>query len=78
MKKDNSIKNVLSRGTSVAQSVKCPTPDFSSGHDFAVHGFKPCIGICAANNAVCLGFSLFPSFSAPYHLHISLSLSLSK
>ena len=28
-------------GAWVAESVKHPTLDFGSGHDFTVHGFKP-------------------------------------
>ena len=33
-------------GTWVAQSVKCPTPDFDSGHDLMVHEFGSCMGLC--------------------------------
>ena len=35
------------RGTWVAQSVKCLTLGFGSGHDLAVHEFKSHIGLCA-------------------------------
>ena len=28
-------------------SVKCPTLDFSSGHDLTVGGIDLCIGLCA-------------------------------
>ena len=35
------------RDTLVAQSVKCLTLGFSSGHDLSVHGFKPRIGLSA-------------------------------
>ena len=37
------------RGTWVAQSVKCPTPDFSSnsGHDLMVREMEPHIGLSA-------------------------------
>ena len=31
----------------MAQVVKHPTLDFGSGHDLAVCGFKPQIGLCA-------------------------------
>ena len=34
------------RGAWVAQLVKQPILDFSSGHDLTVHGFKPCIRLC--------------------------------
>ena len=33
-------------GAWVAQSVKCPTLDFGSGHDLTVHEFQPCIRLC--------------------------------
>ena len=35
------------RGAWVAQSVKCLTLGFGSGHDLAVRGFEPCNGLCA-------------------------------
>ena len=65
----------------MAQSVKCPTLDFHSGHDLKVHEIDPRIGLCSDSEA-CLGFSLFLSFSAlplltQIHVH-SLPLSLSK
>ena len=41
------LKNLLSRGTWMAQLVKCLTLDFSSGHDLMVHEFEPHIGLCA-------------------------------
>ena len=37
------------RGPWLAQSVKCPTLDFGSGHDLRVHGIEPCIKLCADN-----------------------------
>ena len=57
------------RGVWVAQSVKCETLDFSSGHDLAGGGIEPCIGLCVEPAR-----SLCPS---PTHA-CSLSLSLSK
>ena len=63
-----------SRGTCVAQSVKCPTLGFSSGHDLTVCGFEPCNGLCPDSGA-CSGFSL--STPPPVSLSFSLSLSLS-
>ena len=35
------------QGAWVAQSVKCPTLDFSSGHDLPVHEIEPCVRLCA-------------------------------
>ena len=34
------------RGAWVVQSVKRPTLDFGSGHDFIAHEIKPCVGLC--------------------------------
>ena len=42
------IKSVF-RGASVTQSVKHPTLDFGSGHDFMVHGIESCVGLCIDN-----------------------------
>ena len=39
------FKNVSSRGTCVAQLVKCPTLGFGSGHDLRVCEFKPHTGL---------------------------------
>ena len=39
------FRMIASRGTWVAQSVKCQTLDFGSGHDLTVHEFKSCIGL---------------------------------
>ena len=57
----------------MAQSVKCLTLDFSSGHDLTVQGFEPCIGLCT-DSAEPAWDSLSPSPYVP-SLHI---LSLSK
>ena len=63
------------RGTWVGQSVKCLTPDFSSGHDM-VCGFKTHIRLCA--DTVEPGWdSLSPSLSLPLPYSL-LSLFLSK
>ena len=65
----------MNRGAWVAQSV---VSEFSSGHDLAVHKFKPRVGLCADGSepGACFGFcvslSLCPS---PVH---ALSLSVSK
>ena len=55
-------------GASVAQSVKHPTPDFSSGRDLTIRELEPHIGLCAVWD------SLSP-LSAPPLLMLSLSLS---
>ena len=57
-------------GTWVARLVKCPTPDFGSGHDLTVHEIEPHIRLCAdrvepAQDSLSLSLSLSLSFSAP-------------
>ena len=47
----------------MAQLVKHPTLDLSSGHDLTVHGFEPCVGVCTdstepASDAVSASLSL--------------------
>ena len=56
----------------VAQLVKCPTLDFSSGHDLRVMGLSPESGSTLSGKS--LGDTL--SFSFSPHLHLSLPLSL--
>ena len=51
-----------SRGTWVAQEVKPPTLDFSSGYDLTVHEFEPHVGLCT-DGAEPAWDSLFPSLS---------------
>ena len=53
---DRSNQKHTSRGTWVAQSLKRPTLDFSSGHDFRVRGIKACVGLPDERGA-CLRFS---------------------
>ena len=48
----------------MAQSVKCPTLGFGSGHDLMVHEIKPRIGICADSTEPAWD-SHFLSLSAP-------------
>ena len=43
------LTNMESGGTWVAESVKHPTLDFSSGHDLTVHELKPRIRLCVDN-----------------------------
>ena len=62
----------------MAQSVKCPTLDFGSGHDLTVGEIKPCIRLCGDSAEPACSFS--PSLSVS-HLHVlsfSLSLKISK
>ena len=54
----------------MAQSVKCPTLDFGSGHDLTVHEFEPYSRLCID--------SVEPAWdSLSSSLSLSLSLSLS-
>ena len=66
-------------GTQVTQSVKCPTLDFSSGHDVTVHGFEPHVRLCADSAEPAWG-SLSPSLSPslPYSCCLSLSHKINK
>ena len=56
--------------------------DFGSGHDLAVHGFEPHIGLCADSSepGACFRFSVSLSLCpSPAHtLGLSLSFSLTK
>ena len=58
------------RGAWVAQSVKCLTLGFSSGHDLTLCEFKPHIGLCA-DSAV----PAWDSLSAPRPAHSLFSFS---
>ena len=66
------------RSACMAQLVKCPTLDFSSGHDLVVCGFKPSDRLCAdiSETAACFGFCL-PLSLCPSPTY-ALSLSLKK
>ena len=60
----------------MAQSVKCPTLDFGSGHDLTVCEFEPCVTFCT-DSAEPAWDSLSSSLSLPLSLPVfSLSLSL--
>ena len=63
------------RDTRVAQSVKGPTLDFGSGHDYTVHGIEPHIKLCA-NSAEPAWDSLSPSAPLPCSFSVSLSLKI--
>ena len=72
------LQKILFRNTWVAQSVKPPTPGFSSGHDLTVDGIKPHIRFCTESiEPVWDSLSLSLSFSAPPRLACALSCSLS-
>ena len=45
--KNNYFTKTKTRGTWAAQSVKCPTLGFGSGHDLTVCEFKPRVELCA-------------------------------
>lgn len=57
------INTKIYGGAWVAQSLKCPTPDFSSSHDQGCD-IQPHIGLGVGRGA-CLRFSLSHSPSAP-------------
>ena len=69
------IEMQLYKGAWVAQSVKCLTLNFGSGHDLTGHEFKPCVGLCADSEKPAWD-SL--SLSAPPQLVHALCLSQSK
>ena len=56
----------------MAQSVKGPNLDFSSGHGFTVYRLEPDIGLCAGS-AELVWDSLSPSLSLTQVLSLSLS-----
>ena len=57
----------------MAQSVKHPSLDFSSGHDLMVHEFDPCIRLCA--DSMDLAWDSLSPLSAPSSLSLSLKIS---
>ena len=67
-------------GAWVAQSIKCPTVGFGSGHDLMVNEFKPCVGLHAEpawdSLSLCLSLSASPLFMLTHCLSLSVSLSL--
>ena len=75
--KDNSSNKKEYGVAWVAQSVKHPTLDFSSGHDLTVQELQPHIGLCADSAQSLLGvLSLHLSVPLP-RLHVcALSVSL--
>ena len=49
--------------------------NFGSGHDLAVHGFEPRVGLCADSQSLePVSDSVSPSFSAPPLLMLCLCL----
>ena len=70
--KDNYyLKMATSKGAWVAQSVKCPTLDFGSGHNLMVHEIQPCV------SSALIAWSLLGILSLPFYLPFPLSRSLS-
>ena len=61
----------------MVQSVKCSTLGFGSGHDLAVCGFEPLVGLCA-DSVEPAWDPLSLSFSAPPQLTLSVSLKINK
>ena len=61
------------RGAWVAQSVRCPTLDFGSGHDLKVGEFEPRTEL--AWDSLSTSFTALPQLM--FNLSLSLSLSLS-
>ena len=58
----------------MAQPVRHPALDFSSGHDLAVRGFEPASGSALT---ACLGFYLL-SLTLPQLLSLSPKINLKK
>ena len=58
----------------MAQLVKFPTLDFGSGHDLMVHGFKPCVALCAESAEPAWNLLSF-SLSAPSLLMLSIKIN---
>ena len=46
-KQNEELKSWLSWGAWIAQLVRHPTIDFSSGHELTVREFQPHVGLCA-------------------------------
>ena len=67
----------MQRGARVAQSVKCLTFDFGSGHDFTVREIEPSITL-HTDRAEPAWDSLFPSLSAPLPFTLSLKINIKK
>ena len=67
------LEKKISQGTWVAQSGKCPTLDFGSGHDLMVCGIVSCVGLC--NDSTEPAWDSLSPLSAPPPAFV---LSLSK
>ena len=70
------IKNTTPRGTWVAQLVKRPILDFSSGHDLTVCEFEPHIRLFT--DSVEPAWDSLSPLSVPPLLILSLSLKINK
>ena len=65
-------------GPWVAQSVKRPTPDFSSDHDLMFCEIKPHIGLCTDGQSLLGILSLSPSLCPSPAGALSVSLKINK
>ena len=61
-----------------AQLVKCPTPDFGSGHDLTVHEIKPHLRLALTAWSLLGVLSLLLSLCPSPMLSLSLSLKINK
>ena len=61
----------------MAQSVECLTLDFGSGHDLAVRGFEPLIGLCA-DSAESAWDSFSSSLFVPPRFHSKINKLIKK
>ena len=65
------------RGTWVAQLVKRPTLDFSSGHDLIVRGFGHCTGFCVDSAEPAWdSHSLCPASPTPLAISLKIKINL--
>ena len=62
----------------MAQSVKCPTLDFSSGHDLTVHGIQPHVGLCTVSAWDSLSLPLSPACVGSVSLFLKINLNKEK
>ena len=73
------VKNNLSRGAWVVQSVQRLTLDFGSGHDVTVRGIEPHIRLHTDSREPAWdSLSPSPSLSVPLPMVLSLSLKINK
>ena len=56
---DISIRIKIGWGARVALSVKLPSLDFSSGQEWPVCEFEPCVGVCVDSSEPGAGFRFY-------------------